>query len=48
MAVLHVYSRSIEIFTGGGTFETDVIFSSFPPNLGLTPGEAYFIGIDKN
>ena len=48
MAVLHVYERSIEIFTGGGTFETDVIFSSFPPNLGLTPGEAYFIGIDKN
>lgn len=48
MAVLHVYERSIEIFTGGGTFGIDVIFSSFPPNLGLTPGEAYFIGIDKN
>ena len=48
MAVLHVYERSIEIFTGGGTFEIDVIFSSFPPHLALTPGEAYFIGIDKN
>ena len=51
MAVLYVNDRSISLLTGAGTFGIDVIFSSFPTtpvNLGLIPGEAYFIGIDKN
>ena len=49
MVVLYVNDRSISLFTGAGTFGIEVIFSSFPPpDLGLTPGEAYFIGIDKN
>jgi len=49
MAVLYVNDRSIELFTGAGTFGIDVIFSSFPPpDIALSPGEAYFIGIDKN
>ena len=49
MAVLYVNDRSIDLFSGAGTFGIEVIFSSFPPpDIALTPGEAYFIGIDKN
>lgn len=51
MAVLYVFDRSIDIFTGEPTFQTDVVFSSLPPSNGGglgQVGEAYFIGIDKN